>query len=94
MGRPKTMNAAFGEFISTVMHRFNELLTSSPTWVPDKEQAEVLKRLAETQAILQKGLEDDTEKKLPTKAQRTQALAALESRPAPNTGAPEPEAEA
>lgn len=91
MARPKTMNAAFGEFISAVMERFNGKL-KDPRWLPSESEANVLKRLGETQVILQKGKPlDEDGAKLPTIQERNGALEMLEAAPPPGAFAPEAE---
>jgi hypothetical protein len=92
MARPRVMNAAFGEFVSTVLYRFNLKLEADPAWIPDEGQATVLKRLAETQVILMKGRPlDENGKTLPTARERANALATLEKSGGPEV--PPPDAE-
>lgn len=92
MARPKTMNAAFGDFISAVMDRFNQLL-QQPDWVPSEAQATVLKRLAETQVILQKGKPGEENGRPATAKEREGMIEALEASPPPSAAAADVEHE-
>ena len=80
MARPKKMNAFFGEFVHAVMRRFHQKL-QDPEWLPTEAQANVLKRLAETQTIIQKGKPLDEGAKPHTAAERSDALEKLEAAP-------------
>jgi hypothetical protein len=86
MGRPQTMNAAYGDFMKEVMTRITRRL-DDPKYIPSKQDMEVLELMAKVQVTLQKGKPlDGTDDELPTKKDRDAALAQLEAR------APEPEA--
>jgi hypothetical protein len=85
MGRPQTMNAAYGDFMKEVMARITRRL-DDPKYIPSKQDMEVLELMAKVQVTLQKGKPLDEDAELPTKKDRDAALAQLEAR------APEPEA--
>lgn len=86
MGRPQTMNAAYGDFMKQVMERINRRLLD-PKYIPSEGDMRVMKLMAETQVILQKGKPLDEDAELPTKKDRDAALAQLEAR-APDAEAP------
>jgi len=78
MGRPRTLNQSLQHFSAETVRRMLRRQRTDPDWVPDAEQAKMLKTLAETQRILQgaKPVEADFEDLPPEK--RKDMLAGLE----------------
>lgn len=96
MARPRMLNVEYGLFQTEVMNRMRAKLEDG-NWLPTEQDMKVVKLLAETQLLLQKAKEPETEglKDVPTKRRRREALRDLESSEPAAPGQPEvPEAEA